>query len=52
MKPTFIVPDSLKPYQRRVRANGVGLHLYDSGVSNSQEPVFLLIHGLGDEADS
>lgn len=52
MKPKFNVPDNLKPYQRRVNANGVGLHVYDSGATNAQEPPFLLIHGLGDEADS
>lgn len=52
MKPKFTVPDHLKPYQRRVNANGVGLHLYDSGVGQDQDPTFLLIHGLGDEADS
>lgn len=52
MKPKFTVPDNLKPYQRRVSVNGVGLHLYDSGATNAQEPPILLIHGLGDEADS
>ncbi|MDW8425671.1 MAG: alpha/beta hydrolase, partial [Meiothermus sp.] len=52
MKPKFTVPDHLKPYQRRVTANGVGLHLYDSGAAPSQDPPFVLIHGLGDEADS
>lgn len=52
MKPKFSVPDHLKPYQRRVNANGVGLHIYDSGATHAQEPPFLLIHGLGDEADS
>ncbi|GIW33222.1 alpha/beta fold hydrolase [Meiothermus sp.] len=52
MKPKFAVPDHLKPYQRKVAAHGVGLHLYDSGVASSQGPTFLLIHGLGDEADS
>lgn len=52
MKPKFTVPGHLKPYQRRVTANGVGLHLYDSGAAPSQGPPFLLIHGLGDEADS
>lgn len=52
MKPKFTVPDHMKPYQRRATANGVGLHLYDSGVGQDQDPTFLLIHGLGDEADS
>lgn len=52
MKPKFTVPDHLKPYQRKVAARGVGLHLYDSGATSSQGPTFLLIHGLGDEADS
>lgn len=52
MRPKFTVPDHLKPYQRRVRVNGVGLHLYDSGPAQAPGPTFLLIHGLGDEADS
>jgi pimeloyl-ACP methyl ester carboxylesterase len=52
MTPKFTVPDYLKPYQRRLTANGVGLHLYDSGPAQAQDPTFLLIHGLGDEADS
>ncbi|MCX7802338.1 MAG: alpha/beta hydrolase [Meiothermus ruber] len=52
MRPKFTVPDHLKPYQRRMSANGVGLHLYDSGPVQAPGPTFLLIHGLGDEADS
>lgn len=52
MKPKFTVPNHLKPYQRRLTVNGVGLHLYDSGPAQAQDPTFLLIHGLGDEADS
>jgi pimeloyl-ACP methyl ester carboxylesterase len=52
MKPRFTVPDHLKPYQRRLTANGVSLHLYDSGAAPAQDPTFLLIHGLGDDADS
>lgn len=52
MRPKFTVPDHLKPYQRRMSANGVGLHLYDSGPAQAPGPTFLLIHGLGDEADS
>lgn len=52
MTPKFTVPYHLKPYQRRLFANGVGLHLYDSGPAQAPDPSFLLIHGLGDEADS
>ncbi|MDW8090999.1 MAG: alpha/beta hydrolase [Meiothermus sp.] len=52
MKPRFAVPEALKPYLRRVQANGVGLFLYDSGPTPAKEPPFLLIHGLGDDADS
>ncbi len=52
MKPKFSVPEHLKPYQRRVNANGVGLHIYDSGQSDAKSPPLVLIHGLGDEADS
>jgi len=52
MRPKFTVPEHLKPYQRRLRVSGVGLHLYDSGAAQPQDSTFVLIHGLGDEADS
>lgn len=43
-------PPALLPYARRVEAGGQWLHVYDSG-SGAGVPV-LLIHGLGDEADT
>ncbi|RIH83886.1 2-hydroxy-6-oxononadienedioate/2-hydroxy-6-oxononatrienedioate hydrolase [Meiothermus luteus] len=52
MKPKFSVPETLKPYLRRTQANGVDIFLYDSGPALAEEPPFLLIHGLGDDADS
>lgn len=52
MTPKFTVPDHLKPYQRSLSIKGVGLHFYDSGPAQAPDPSFLLIHGLGDEADS
>ncbi len=51
MTPSFQVPQNLKPYQRRLDVGGVNLHLYDSGTA-PQGPAFLLLHGLGDEADT
>lgn len=51
MQPEFTVPAELKPYARKLSAGGVGLHLYDSGPVG-HEPPFVLLHGLGDEADS
>ncbi|RDI96126.1 alpha/beta hydrolase [Meiothermus sp. QL-1] len=50
MTPRFTPPEALRPYQRRVQVGGVGLHLYDTGPG--QGPAFLLVHGLGDEADT
>lgn len=54
MKLEFTVPAELKPYARKVNANGVSLHLYDSGPQGamSHESPFVLLHGLGDEADT
>jgi pimeloyl-ACP methyl ester carboxylesterase len=49
MKPKFIVPAELEPYAASVNAGGVRLHIYDSGQGHS---TFVLVHGLGDEADS
>ena len=51
MKLEFMVPASLKPYQRLVQANRVKLHLYDSG-QTANPATYVLLHGLGDEADS
>lgn len=51
MRLEFTVPSALKPYQRSVSVGGVKLHLYDSGLSASPT-TFVLLHGLGDEADS
>lgn len=51
MRLEFTVPPALKPYQRTLSAGGVKLHLYDSGISASKTALVLL-HGLGDEADS
>ncbi|MER3555687.1 MAG: alpha/beta hydrolase [Meiothermus sp.] len=51
MNPEFTVPNSLKPYTRKLDAGGVGLHLYDTGPVGN-EPPLVLLHGLGDEADS
>jgi pimeloyl-ACP methyl ester carboxylesterase len=50
MSPKFTVPAELKPYARTINAGGVRLHFYDSG--QSPGPTFVLVHGLGDEADS
>jgi pimeloyl-ACP methyl ester carboxylesterase len=50
MKPLFTVPKNLEPFQRKVQAGGVNLHVYDTG--QPQNRSFVLIHGLGDEADS
>lgn len=50
MKPQFRVPSALEPHRREVRAGGLKLHLYDAA-PQSCAPV-LLLHGLGDEADS
>lgn len=44
------VPAQLKPYARVVDAGGVRLHIYDAGGSDATPA--LLIHGLGDEADT
>ena len=43
---------SLAPHARRIRlpVSGLSLHLYDVGPEDA--PPLLLVHGLGDEADS
>lgn len=47
---SFGIPDQLRPYVRRVMAGGIQLHCYDAG-SGDATPIILL-HGLGDEADT
>lgn len=47
---TFTIPDHLRPYVREVMAGGIRLHCYDAG-SGDVTPIILL-HGLGDEADT
>lgn len=44
------VPGELAPYARTVAAGGLRLHVYDAG-AGAATPL-LLIHGLGDEADT
>jgi pimeloyl-ACP methyl ester carboxylesterase len=46
----FTIPDHLRPYAREVDVGGMKLHCYDAG-SGDATPM-LLIHGLGDEADT
>lgn len=50
--PTIIMPAPahLAPYARTVHAAGLRLHCYVAGRAGA--PALLLIHGLGDEADS
>jgi pimeloyl-ACP methyl ester carboxylesterase len=43
------IPTSLLPYSQTIRAGEARLHYYDAGVGDS--PI-VLIHGLGDEADT
>lgn len=50
MTPKFSVPAALKPYQRTLTVAGVKVFFYDSGQPSKQN--FMLLHGLGDEADS
>jgi pimeloyl-ACP methyl ester carboxylesterase len=47
----FTIPEHLQPFTRLVTAGGVELHTYDSGDRHSATPL-VLVHGLGDEADS
>jgi pimeloyl-ACP methyl ester carboxylesterase len=49
-EPTFTIPESLRPYVRRVAVGNLHLHCYDAG--SGDETPLLLIHGLGDEADT
>lgn len=50
MTPKFTIPPLLKPYQRAMTLAGVKVFFYDSGQPAKQN--FILLHGLGDEADS
>jgi pimeloyl-ACP methyl ester carboxylesterase len=50
MDSAFGIPEALRPYSRMVSVMGMQLHCYDSQ-AGSGTPV-ILIHGLGDEADS
>ncbi|MFN8502797.1 alpha/beta fold hydrolase [Kouleothrix sp.] len=47
---TMPPPPELQPYARSVQAGGLRLHVYDTGPRDGL-PV-LLVHGLGDEADT
>jgi hypothetical protein len=45
------IPPQLEPYSRTIRLElGFDLHYYDAG--SPAAPVLVLIHGLGDEADT
>lgn len=50
MTPKFTIPAALKPYQRTLTVAGVKVFFYDSGQPAKKN--FVLLHGLGDEADS
>lgn len=45
----FTIPSHLQSYVRRVQSGTLSLHCYDAG---SSDIPMLLIHGLGDEADT
>lgn len=45
----FTIPPQLQPYARRVQSGPIGLHVYDAGSAGIP---LVLIHGLGDEADT
>jgi pimeloyl-ACP methyl ester carboxylesterase len=48
---TFTIPSHLAPFARAVRlAGGLRLHVYQAG--DPAAPPLLLVHGLGDEADT
>jgi pimeloyl-ACP methyl ester carboxylesterase len=44
------VPEALQPYSSILEIDGVRLHYYDAGAEDA--PAMVLIHGLGDEADT
>lgn len=48
--PTMDIPPMLVPYARRIALRDLELFYYDTGAA--QAPTLLLIHGLGDEADT
>lgn len=49
MKIPFTIPAQLQPYVRRIQSGELNLHCYDAGSGGI--PI-VLIHGLGDEADT
>jgi pimeloyl-ACP methyl ester carboxylesterase len=50
-RPQMTIPAHLEPYSRTIRLQlGFDLHYYDAG--SPAAPVLVLIHGLGDEADT
>ncbi|WP_322488335.1 alpha/beta hydrolase [Chloroflexus sp.] len=49
-KPTMDIPPALVPYARRIALRDLELFYYDAGAA--KVPILLLIHGLGDEADT
>lgn len=49
--PTFAIPAQLQPFARTVAtAGGLRLHVYEAG--DEDAPPLVLVHGLGDEADT
>jgi pimeloyl-ACP methyl ester carboxylesterase len=48
----FTIPEHLRRFVRLRTAGGVELHTYDSGDGGPGTAPLLLVHGLGDEADS
>ncbi|HEU5086699.1 MAG TPA: alpha/beta fold hydrolase, partial [Roseiflexaceae bacterium] len=48
----FTIPAHLQPYARLVQAGDVRLHVYDSGAGEAGGTPLVLVHGLGDEADT
>jgi pimeloyl-ACP methyl ester carboxylesterase len=49
-KPTMDIPAALVPYARRVALRNTEIFYYDAGADH--HPTLLLLHGLGDEADT
>jgi pimeloyl-ACP methyl ester carboxylesterase len=47
----FAIPEELRPFARSVEVGGVQVHCYDAG-SAAGAAALLLVHGLGDEADT
>ncbi|MGC8951726.1 alpha/beta fold hydrolase [Chloroflexus sp.] len=50
LHPTMDIPAHLVPYARRVALSHYDIFYYDAGSATA--PILLLIHGLGDEADT